>query len=374
MDPGGAEMTVYPPPGLQPQKLTVAMFGVGLIGSWCAQMIARLSGIECMILVDPDVYEKKNLACQNISRADIGEAKVRAVARRLREIRPDLEVREIANAVEEVPAATFNVDLLISCLDSRSSRREVNRLCFGLGVPWIDGGVAGADHLVRVNAYLPGPGVACFECGFEPRHQTLMDTVMPCAGKPENPATATSTEQGALAASLIANEVRKFIEGGSGQMLYGRQLTLETQYHKHFLSTLPVNPQCGFDHHDVPWRIQRHGREILQLTVDEVLSMHVCAESISLPGHYFVRRLRCAGCGRKSGLIWRLSHRIDAGDRVCPQCATAMVAAALDRVCALNGWLDPEWKSVPLSAFGFSVGDVVAVQAPAGKIYLQLGG
>ena len=74
----------------------VAVFGVGGVGSWCAEALVR-SGINEITLVDSD-----RVAFSNINRqlpaleSTVGEFKVDALSRRLKEIRGGVEVHPVA--------------------------------------------------------------------------------------------------------------------------------------------------------------------------------------------------------------------------------------------------------------------------------------
>jgi len=53
------------------------------------------------------------------------------------------------------------MDVVISCLDNREGRLAVNRFCYWMGKPMVDGAIQELLGLVRV--FVPGEG-ACFEC------------------------------------------------------------------------------------------------------------------------------------------------------------------------------------------------------------------
>ena len=53
------------------------------------------------------------------------------------------------------------MDVVIGCLDNREARLAVNRFCYWMNIPWVDGAIQEFLGLVRV--FVPGDG-ACFEC------------------------------------------------------------------------------------------------------------------------------------------------------------------------------------------------------------------
>ena len=50
---------------------------------------------------------------------------------------------------------------MIGCLDNREARLAVNRFCYWMNKPWVDGAIQELLGLVRV--FVPGQG-ACYEC------------------------------------------------------------------------------------------------------------------------------------------------------------------------------------------------------------------
>ncbi len=67
----------------------VAVFGLGGVGSWCAEALAR-AGVGQLTLVDDDMVSPTNLNRQvQATHATIGQPKAIALSVRLREINPD---------------------------------------------------------------------------------------------------------------------------------------------------------------------------------------------------------------------------------------------------------------------------------------------
>jgi molybdopterin/thiamine biosynthesis adenylyltransferase len=146
---------------------TVAIVGCGNIGSHLVGHVARIPLVKRVILVDPDIYQAKNLHGQDIDREDLGSSKVERQAARIRAIRPGLAISAFRDRFEQVPLATFRRSLIASCVDSRGARRDINRAACRLGVTWIDGAVGGSDLLARVAAYPPGTARPCIECEWD---------------------------------------------------------------------------------------------------------------------------------------------------------------------------------------------------------------
>jgi molybdopterin/thiamine biosynthesis adenylyltransferase len=160
---------------------SVAVVGCGNIGSHLVGHLARMHHVNRVILVDPDVYEAKNLSGQDIDRDAIGSSKVERQAARLRAIRPGLAISAFRDRFEQLPLATFQGSLIVSCVDSRGARRDINRAATRLGATWIDGAVGGVDLLARVAVYLPGASRPCIECEWDDAdYEAMARTEMAC--------------------------------------------------------------------------------------------------------------------------------------------------------------------------------------------------
>ena len=102
-------------------RMRVAVFGLGGVGSWCAESLVR-SGVGHLMLVDSDVVCATNVNRQAMATAKtVGRVKAEALAERLREINPDadLDVRQrryCAETAAEFDLASF--DYVIDAIDS----------------------------------------------------------------------------------------------------------------------------------------------------------------------------------------------------------------------------------------------------------------
>lgn len=145
------------------QAAKVMIVGAGALGNEVAKNLA-LMGVGHILIVDFDAIEAANLSRSVLFRErDNGRSKAEIAAARLREINPDVHVQYMnADVRTQVGLGVFRrVDTVIACLDNREARLAVNRFCYWLGKPWVDGAIQELLGLVRV--FVPGEG-ACFEC------------------------------------------------------------------------------------------------------------------------------------------------------------------------------------------------------------------
>ena len=119
---------------------------------------------------------------------------------------------------------------MLSCLDSKRARSYAHQFAWRLGMPFIDAGVSADGLLARVNVYLPGAETACMECGWTQDDYDAIEQTYPCQfGKADSKSsfsTNAPSSLGALAASLQAIEVAKFLGGQLEYAAVGREVVL----------------------------------------------------------------------------------------------------------------------------------------------------
>ncbi len=108
----------------------VAIFGLGGVGSWCAESLVR-SGVGKLLLVDSDRVCVTNVNRQLMATTQtVGQVKVEVLARRLREINPDVELDVRAQIYSAATADTFDLaayDYVIDAIDSLAEKAALIR-------------------------------------------------------------------------------------------------------------------------------------------------------------------------------------------------------------------------------------------------------
>ena len=98
----------------------VAVFGLGGVGSWCAEALAR-AGIGGLTLIDQDEVGESNINRQLVAlHSTIGKPKAQVLAERLLDINPHLKVKALvaryeAESREELFAEKY--DFVVDCID-----------------------------------------------------------------------------------------------------------------------------------------------------------------------------------------------------------------------------------------------------------------
>lgn len=124
----------------------VAVVGIGGVGSWAVEALAR-SGIGRLTLVDLDMIAESNVNRQ-LHAVDeaFGLAKVSAMAARVRAINPACEVREIEDFITPDNCEAFlagGFDAVIDAADDNRAKVALIVGCRRRGVPIVTAGAAG---------------------------------------------------------------------------------------------------------------------------------------------------------------------------------------------------------------------------------------
>ena len=102
----------------------VIIFGVGGVGSWCAEGLVR-SGIGHLTIVDSDRVCITNVNRQMMATSrTVGMVKVEALKERLLEINPDVDIQAVQAIYSEETAAQFDLDSYDYVVDAIDSLKD----------------------------------------------------------------------------------------------------------------------------------------------------------------------------------------------------------------------------------------------------------
>ena len=121
-------------------RAKVAVFGVGGVGGFCVEALAR-AGVGTLHLYDDDTVAESNLNRQIAAlRSTIGRPKGEVLAQRVRDINPDCQVEAIR--MFYLPENADSVDLaqydyVVDAIDTVAAKLELAVRCTALGIPMI---------------------------------------------------------------------------------------------------------------------------------------------------------------------------------------------------------------------------------------------
>ena len=118
----------------------VAVFGLGGVGSWCAEALAR-AGVGALTLVDNDQVGLTNINRQiQALHSTVGWDKTEALAQRVRDINPDCSLRLISEKYEADSRERFfdvRYDYIVDAIDLVSCKLDLIETALGRGIPII---------------------------------------------------------------------------------------------------------------------------------------------------------------------------------------------------------------------------------------------
>lgn len=111
------------------KKSTIAIFGIGGVGSYVLEALAR-SGIENLIIIDKDIVDITNINRQLIAtHSSIGQSKTSVAKKRLLDINPNcnvISIKEFVNKENIVNILNkYNIDYIVDAIDTVSSKLSI---------------------------------------------------------------------------------------------------------------------------------------------------------------------------------------------------------------------------------------------------------
>ena len=112
------------------QSKRVILFGIGGVGSWCAECLIR-TGLKHLTIVDGDTVQASNLNRQlPATQATLGMPKVEALKARLLEINPEAEIEAIytmynVQSTKEGPFDLSQYDYVIDAIDDVQAKTDL---------------------------------------------------------------------------------------------------------------------------------------------------------------------------------------------------------------------------------------------------------
>jgi len=308
----------------------VLVVGAGALGNEVLKNLALL-GVGNIYVVDFDDIEESNLTRSVLFRSrDCGRPKVDAAADMLADMNPDVNVRPMsANIITEVGLGLFrDMDVVIGCLDNREARLWVNRSCWKVNTPWIDGGIQEINGVAKV--FIPPDG-ACYECAMTETDYRLISLRYSCpllrqedilAGK-----TPTAPTISSIVAGLQTQEALKLIHGM--QVAGGQAMVFNGVANQFYTTNYQRKDDClSHDTYPEPVELPLSARKDGNTAAELFAAVREHAESdgpltLSLDRDLVVS-LDCADCGN-SRRIMRSLNDVGMSEAECPECGQTVL-------------------------------------------------
>lgn len=356
----------------------ILVVGAGALGNEVLKNLALL-GIGQVYLIDFDTVQDSNLTRSVLFRGHHrGMPKAKVAAAAAMEMNPDCNVTAIdGDVLTEIGLGMVrDVDLVICCVDNREARLWINRMCWKVKTPWIDGGIQEINGVAKV--FRPPEG-ACYECAMTENDYRLISLRYSCPLLKQEDIQQGKVPTAPTIASIIGGlqvqEALKLIhelpvEDGQAMVFNGAA--------NNFYKTNFVRRDDCLSHETYESIIELP-LSAKSTTVTELLAatqQHVAKEfpefifdeskfQLQLDRD-FLRTLSCRTCEIEKAIDLPRCQ-VAASTGVCEKCQQPMQS---ENIFQIGG--DSDLKSRTLSDLGVPAFDVVKVTDGAFEFYVQL--
>ena len=340
----------------------VLVVGAGALGNEVLKNLALL-GVGHIFVIDYDRIESSNLTRSVLYRAgDAGKPKCERAAAAVQAINPDVKVRAVnGDVITDLGLGVYaEMDVVIGCLDNREARLWINRQCWKVGKPWVDGAIQEISGVAKV--FVP-PDSACYECAMTERDYQLINLKYSCPllkrediaeGKVPTAPTISS-----IIAGIQTQEALKLIHGmavkpGAAMVFNGES--------NNFYTTAYQRKENCLSH-------ETYGKadDVALGASDRVDALFAATGGVRLHlDRDLLVDLECPGCGVKKEVMKPLA-RVTLREGKCPTCGGVMkttIVHAVEKGGPLAGRT--------LRELGVAPFDVVKVETERAGLYARL--
>jgi hypothetical protein len=341
--------------------IDLVIAGLGNIGLPFVDFVSRMPGMRSVVLVDPDVFTENNVSCQMVALRDVDCPKVEVAAARIAEANPALRIETLRCRLEHAPRGLYRGRVIASCLDSRFARASLSDIAWTVGAPlWLDAGVRPEGRLARASAAFPSHAKAAgICCGWSPQDWSLAAREYSCAGAFEGAPSRSPAFVGAMAASVMAHLLDRFIANDLPPSADARSWVFSLDAHRSWTTSIRRSSDCRCKHQS--WAIEPLGHSAETCKLSDLTE----AGLLAVPGMPVTTALRC-DCGSVRG-SFRIAARLPETLVHCDSCGGKMSSGALDLfdeidLSALEDF-GPEVSALALADLGVSNGDIIRLGA-----------
>lgn len=349
------------------EQAQIMVVGAGALGNEVLKNLALL-GAGHLLVVDFDTIEVSNLTRSVLFRQeDKGRAKAEIVAERVRNLNPDVKIVPVKGDITaEIGLGVFRqMDLVLGCLDNRSARMALNRACWRVGRPWIDGALNVADGSVRV--FVPHEG-ACYECLMTKQDYALANIRYACPPGTIMEGVAITTPMSAsIIGAMQVQEGVKLLHGLSMQGSQGVYYSAESLRLTHV--AYPRRADCPAHERYAPITSLPYGVQELTIGLLLELAQKQMGEKafLALPDK-IVTYFFCPHCDLMEK-VYRPYRLVVPGQVLCEKCGTARVYDVTSTVTRSDATRD-----LPLAQLGIPAFDILDVRAGQQRAFFELAG
>ncbi len=311
----------------------VLVVGAGALGNEVLKNLALL-GFGHITIIDLDTVDKTNLTRSVLFRmADEGKPKSDVAANMIRELNPDCRVVAIrGNVLTDIGLGLVrDVDVVIGCLDNREARLWVNRMCWKVGTPWIDGGIQEINGVAKV--FKP-PNGACYECAMTDMDYQLISLRYSCPLLKQEDILQGKVPTAPTIASIIGGmqvqEALKLIHDLPSAE--GTALVFNGAANKFYQTKYPVKEDClSHEFYDDPLELPlTHESSISELFAEFEKQTGSTPVALEMDRDFLVE-LKCNTCGITDA-VNRPRSEVSMDRALCEKCGDVMVTLSINEI------------------------------------------
>ena len=350
-------------------RAKILVVGAGALGNEVLKNLALL-GVGTMHVVDFDRIEAANLTRSVLFRQrDCGRDKAEAAAEMLRDMNPDSRIIPwSANVMTDIGLGMFrDVDVVIGCLDNREARLWVNRCCWKVNTPWIDGGIQEINGVVKV--FVPPDG-ACYECAMTEMDYRLINLRYSCpllrqedlqTGKVPTAPTISS-----MIGGLQSQEALKLIHGMP--VADGQALVYNGVSNQFYTTNFQRRDDClSHETYADPVELPLTSRHTAEDLFQAVADLGGAPGTLALDRDLVVA-IQCSNCDNRRPIMRSLAA-VGMSEATCPQCGETARPVLEHNIRA-----DQPLAKESLARLGIPAYDIVRLQNETGEqVYLLAG-
>ncbi len=147
----------------------VVILGCGSVGSLVAMELAR-AGVGNFLLCDADIVEYHNVCRHQCGIEDVGDLKINALERKLKNINPRVNIVKFEGIVQNLPKAVLDdfcepkQTIFVGCADNRDADVYTNRISIYYDAFFISIGFWERAYAGEIFYHIPGKNMPCYEC------------------------------------------------------------------------------------------------------------------------------------------------------------------------------------------------------------------
>lgn len=150
-------------------KKRAIILGCGSVGSLVAMELAR-AGVGYFLLCDADIVEYHNVCRHQCGIEDVGDLKINALERKLKNINPNVSVFKFEGIVQNLPKAMLDDfcvsgdTVFVGCADNRMADVYTNRISIYYSAFFISIGFWERAYAGEIFYHIPNKGMPCYDC------------------------------------------------------------------------------------------------------------------------------------------------------------------------------------------------------------------